>query len=175
MKITAGKYALTLMIVMAMLYGCNPNVVPLKGNYSNNPVEITSAKPVDSIWSTITDIFATNGLPVKSINRQTGIIITKKIPFNSMYTFEDDNSVLQQPQAWVVISKIFNKKKQWKPAEIFSQWTVQITESPKGTATIKIDPVVICTWFPNSFTTMETREQSTGKFEQLLKHALKSE
>ena len=155
-------------------FGCKPVKVPLKGKYSNNKVEITSTKSIDSAWSNLTKIFTTNGLPINNVDKKKGIILTAKCPINSVYTFEDKDGQLLQPQAWVVLSKVFNKKKGWQPKNIYGQWSIQITESDKGITTIKIDSIVICTYFPNTFTKMETSGQSTGKMEELLKQSLKN-
>lgn len=169
----AKKFFLILICIAVIAVSCNLSTVPIKGKYREKPSEITTTKPIDSVWSNLNDIFTKNGLPIKKIDKNMGVIRTKKIPMNSIYTFEDSNGQLEQPQAWVVLMKDFNNEKQWTPKIIYGQWNIQITETGKGKTTIKIDPVVICTYYPNSFTKMETPGQSTGKLEGLLEGYLK--
>ena len=172
MRNATSIYSCIMIAAMTTGYSCNPTMVPLKGKYSESPVVLTSTKSIDSIWSNLTEIFTKNGLPIKNIEKKKGILLTNKTPINSVYTFEDKDGQLMNPQAWVVLTKAFNKKKEWKPKDIYGQWNIQITETEKGTRAIKIDPIVICTYFPNTFTEMETRGQSTGKLEELLDRSL---
>ena len=153
---------------MTIINGCNPEIIPLKGEYHNTPFEITSTKSIDSSWSILTDLFATHGLLVKNIEKKKGLIISKKTSFIPVYTFEGNDGQLQVPGAWVVLPKVVVNEKQWNPKTIYGQWRIQITESEKGTI-IKIDPVVVCTFFPNRFTSVEALGQSTGKLEELIK------
>ncbi len=172
MRIANRIYSGIIITAIITAYGCSPVMVPLKGKYSDSPVVFTSTKSIDSIWLNLTKILSTNGLPIKNIEKKKGIILTMKAPINSVYTFEDKDGQLLEPQAWVVLTRVFNKKKEWKPKDIYGQWSIQITETEKGRTTIKVDPIVICTYFPNTFTTMETRGQSTGKLEELLQRSL---
>ena len=172
MRYAAKTFSLILICIVVIAISCNPSIVPLQGKYSDKPSEITTTRPIDSVWSNLNDIFTKNGLPVKKIDKDKGVIRTKKIPMNSIYTFEDNNGQLEQPQAWVVLMKDFNNEKQWTPKIIYGQWSIQITETEKGKTTIKIDPVIICTYYPNSFTKVEAPGQSTGKLERLLEGRL---
>src|SRR5690242_4909776 len=140
MRTLAGVYSFV--IIMIIAYGCNPVSVPLKGKYSNSAVEITTSQSSDSAWSKLTNIFTTHGLLIKSIEKQKGTILTRKAPINSVYTFENKDGQLEQSDAWVVLTKVYNKKNEWKPKDIYGQWNIQITETEKGITTIRIDPIV---------------------------------
>lgn len=156
------------MISVIIVSGCNPDSIPLKGKYPITPFEITSTKSVDSTWSNLADLFASNGLLVKNIDKNKGLIVSRKTPFIPIYSFEDNDGRLQIPEAWVVLPKVIVHRKQWVPKMIYSHWHIQITETEKG-AIIKVDPVVVCTFFPNRFTSVEAPGQSTGKLEDLIK------
>jgi hypothetical protein len=149
--------------------GCDASLVPLKGKYSDAPAEITLARSADSIWSKISDIFAAKGLKVKSIDKSKGQITTAKTDFISAYTFEGKDGQLENPQAWVVLPKVFSKEKQWIPKGIYSKWNIQIAETAGGQTMVKVDPVVLCTYHPNAFTVAEVSGQSTGTFEKMIK------
>ena len=80
MKIYYKLYSLALFIVLIMVVGCNPALVPLKGNYVDSPLELTSAKSIDATWLMITDLFAANGLVVESIDKKKGLINESPVP-----------------------------------------------------------------------------------------------
>ena len=159
-------------IIAIIINGCTPDSVPLKGKYTDNPIEFSSTKTSDSLWLNIKQIFSENGLVVKKIDTEKGLIVTKKTPFISVYTHEDKDGKLVEPRAWVVLQKDFTKRKVWNPKIIYGEWRIQINETESGVTKIKIDPIVICTYYPNMFTSMEVRGQSTGKLESLIDSTL---
>ena len=147
-------------------------MIPFKGKYNDSPVVFTSTKSVNSIWWNLERIFSENGLPFEKIDKEKGSIITKKKPINSIYTYEGEDGQLAEAQAWVVLKKVFNKKKEWKPTNIYGQWSIQVSQKEKGITTITVDPIVMCTYFPNTFTSLEIRGQSTGRLEELIRQSL---
>jgi hypothetical protein len=171
-----GKYkalhAFPFLVLMLLMNGCNPNLIPMKGKYVDASTEITVAKSADSTWVKITELFAAKGLKVKSIDKTKGQMITTKTSFISAYAFEDKDGQLEEPRAWVVIPKVYLKEKQWMPKDIRSKWDIQISENAGGRTVIKIDPVVTCTYHPNMFTVVEDRGRSTGRLEALIKSSI---
>ena len=169
MKNLSAKYSLPVIIVLIIMNGCTPSEVALKGNYGDNPIEITKNKSTDALWLKVTQLFAENGLVIDKVDKKQGLIVSKKTSFIPVYTFEDKNGQLNSANAWVVLKKLTVHEKEWKPKTIYSQWSIQITETGAGTTSIKIDPIVMCTYYPNMFTKVEIRGQSTGKLEKLIK------
>ena len=159
-------------IIVIIINGCTPDSVPLKGKYTDTPIEFTSTKTSDSLWLNIRQIFSEKGLVIKKIDTKEGLIVTKKTPFISVYTQEDKDGKLEEPRAWVVLQKDFTKRKVWKPKRIYGEWTIQINETESGVTKIKIDPLVICTYYPNMFTSMKAKGQSTGKLKSLIDSTL---
>jgi hypothetical protein len=166
MKVYIKTYLIAVIIVI--INGCNPKLIPLKGKYADSPFEITSIKSVDSIWVDITQLFNQNGLSIKKLEKEKGVIVSTKTSFIPAYTFEDKDGKLIQPEAWIVLEEVYLKKKKWYPNKIYCQWDIQITEKGKELSTIKVAPIVMCTYYPNMFTTMEIHCQSTGKLEELI-------
>ena len=172
MKCYYKPYSSTVIIAIIIISGCNPNMIPLKGNYVASPIEFTSAQSSDSLWLHITQIFAEKGLGVKKVDKMKGLIVSKKTPFISVYSFEDTVGALKEPQAWVVLQKVFIKTKLWNPKTIYGKWSIQISDAEADIKTIKIDSIVICTYSPNIFATVETRGQTTGRLEKLIDSTL---
>src|SRR5688572_26949814 len=167
MKSYYKQYSITV-IIFIIVNGCTPDSVPLKGKYADKPIEFTSTRTIDSLWLNISQLFAEKGLVIKKVDAEKGLIVTTKTSFISAYTHEDEGGKLVEPQAWVVLQKDFTKRKEWDPKTIYSEWKIQINETEGGVTIIKIDPIVICTYYPNIFTSMEVRGQSTGKLESLI-------
>jgi hypothetical protein len=154
-----------------LVSGCDADLVPLKGTYKTDLSEIMTDHSVDSTWAVIERVFASGGLPLKSVNKRTGNVVTKKIPLNSTYTFEDGQGRMESPDAWVVMEKVYNKNHFWKPKDIYSTWCIQVDSSGSG-ARVRVDPYVECTYHPNAFVVMGSSAWSTGKLEGLLARAL---
>ena len=70
------------------------------------------------------------------------------------------------------LAQVYRKQKRMESKGNLGKWSIQISETEKGTTTIKVDPIVICTYYPNMMTSVETRGQSTGKLEELIKSSL---
>lgn len=174
MKIYNKIYWVTIVIGIVIINGCSSYIVPLKGKYADRTVEITTAASVDSTWLMINQLFTEKGLPVKKSVKEKGVIITAKSSFIPAYTFEDNDGKLVEPEAWIVLREVMVNKKKWVPKKIFCEWNIQITETEKGMTTIKIAPIVICTYYPNMFTSMEDKSQSTGKLEALITNSFKN-
>jgi len=172
MKVCNKIHVFAAMIGITAINGCNINSIPFKGKYADSPVEITSTKPIDSIWLNITQLFAGKGLSIKKLKKEKGLIVSTKSSNNPAYTFEDKDGQLIEPEAWIVLEEEWVNKKKWNPKKIFCQWNIQITETGKGLSMIKVDPIVWCTYYPNMFTNVEQRGQSTGKLEKLLERSL---
>lgn len=169
MKNYNSVYLFSFIIAIIIINSCSPVIIPLKGQYPTSPSEITSTKSIDATWSNITDLFTTAGLTVKNIDKTKGLITSSQTAFIPVYSFEDKDGHLINPQAWVVLPITVANKNEWKPKTIYSRWSIEVAETEKGTTVIKVDPVVICTYWPDMFTSAEIHSKSTGKLEQLLK------
>ncbi|MDH7460587.1 hypothetical protein QEG73_04835 [Chitinophagaceae bacterium 26-R-25] len=174
MKAINKIYSLVVIVSLVITGACSSNIVLLKGVYSQTPAEIISTKHADSTWLTIAELFNQNGLSIKKLDKENGLIVSTKTSFIPAYTFEDENGKLIEPDALVVLRRVFVNNKEWKTHNIFCKWTIQVTENGKGLTTVRVDPVVICTYYPNMFTSNEEQGQSTGRLEELLKQSLTS-
>ncbi|MES1218056.1 MAG: hypothetical protein ABUT20_21295 [Bacteroidota bacterium] len=172
MKNSKNLYAFLALLIFILINSCTPTSVPFKGKYEESTIEIISTKTTDSAWLIIAELFDQEGLKIKTVDRKKGMITTAKSVFTSVYTFEDSNGVLINPQAWVVLQKDSVNKKEWMPKQIYGRWHIQIASDGNGFSSIKIDPIIICTYYPNDVTSVETRGQSTGKLEYLIKKSL---
>ena len=72
MKSNYNTYPLALIAGMIIINGCNPEIIPLKGKYETGVSEITSTKPIDSVWVDITSLFLAPGVVIKTLDKEKG-------------------------------------------------------------------------------------------------------
>lgn len=155
--------------------------VSLKGNYSESPYEVVSDKEFDQVWSNIIDLFATKGLSIKLIDKNSGLIISEKTSFLSDYTFEDKNGVLENPNASIVIEKMTYEgyNQSLKPQKITGEWNIRIKENSSGKVVVNVNLTNIdatslvagSQYSPAQNLTFNGK--STGKFEELITSLVK--
>ena len=90
----------------------------LKGNYPTSEFKTNSPQSIDSIWSSLRDLFVSHGVPVKTIDKKQRLLVSTKTSFTPVFTFEDKDGQLQEREAWVVLRKFIVNKKEWNPKEI---------------------------------------------------------
>jgi len=167
--------------------GCAPTLKPLQGNYSSGPYQITTSKSFDEVWSNVIDMFATDGISIKVIDKSSGLIITEKYSFINHYTYEGYNGQLKpipgllptpiDPNAWVVVSRIVTDT-DIKPREILGEWNVRLKPLENGKTSINVNLVnlkasaQIIPLGGTSYTEV-LDVKSTGKFEQMIIDSLK--
>jgi len=75
--------------------------VPLTKNYKESIIKETVINS-NSYWDNIIDFFAESGIPIKSMDKQSGLIISDDFYlFNSNITGENENGNLINPNAWI--------------------------------------------------------------------------
>jgi hypothetical protein len=150
--------------------------IPLKGTYSNGNFEKTTSMSKDAVWENIIEFFAKNGLPIKLIDRSSGLIISNESYLT--WTFENSKGQLQNPQAWVVLAKQINpnNKTPIKYQVVTGEWNVRIKSTPANETLINVNLVNVK--YTSMFTTTATQFipgmfQSTGVFENRIYDTIK--
>ena len=66
------------------------------------PIQITSDKSFDTVWNNLIDLFAQKSLPIKIIDRSSGLIISESALLKTTVEIKD---ALLDPSAWIVLAK----------------------------------------------------------------------
>lgn len=75
--------------------------VPLTKNYKDSIIKETVINS-NSYWDNIIDFFAENGIPIKNIDKQSGLIISDEFYLSPIHiTGENENGNLINPNAWI--------------------------------------------------------------------------
>ncbi len=94
MKKISGVFIVFLLATSCM------KLLPLRGNYPEPPFALKTNQSYDSIWGKIVDVFADRGIPIKIIDKSSGIIVSEKIKLST--TIEDKNGELKDKNAFIV-------------------------------------------------------------------------
>src|ERR1035438_5191369 len=86
-----------LLFLSIVFVGCGPTLQVVKGNYQSKPFEIYSDKSQDEVWKRIIELFSTNGISIRLIDKSSGLIVSDKNSFTSNSTVEDDNGMPKNP------------------------------------------------------------------------------
>lgn len=168
-------------IVIAFLASCSSSkVTPISGTYQKPPFVITSTSNFNAVWDKLIDIFAQKGLPIKIIDRSSGLIVSDRALLSS--TFELKTGGLKDPSAFIVLPKVYlpSSKKTTNVAldlPVTGEWNVRIKEASGG-STINVN-IVNVRYETYDFATKRTGEriatsyQSTGVFERIIADAIK--
>jgi hypothetical protein len=132
------------------------------------------------VWDKLIDLFAQKGLPIKIIDRSSGLIISDRSLLTT--TFELKAGGLKDSAAFLVLPKLYvaSSKKTTNIANgmpVTGEWNVRIKENT-GSTTINVNIVNVRyeTYDPVSNRTREhiaTNYQSTGIFERLVAESIK--
>ena len=171
-KVTLASLALFL------LTGCFMTLIPLKGNYEKGPYIITTQKSFDQVWDKLIDLFAQGGIPIKIIDRSSGLLISEATRFTS--TIELNDGTLEYPNASIVIPKYYDKgSRKYYPItyfqEIRAEWNVRVKKTDNGTS-INVNILNAKYYNIEKKTFMDFGQSnfnSTGVFEKFIANAIK--
>jgi hypothetical protein len=175
------KKTLLFLCVAFAFSSCGSMVsVPLKGNYVEKPIEITSSKSYDQVWSNVIDLFATKGLSVKLIDKSSGLIVSEKTSLMNNYSFETENGGLVNPDAYIVLDKhSISGYKQLSPGSVTAEWNVRIKAIDNNSTIINVNLTninAILNIPGNQYAAASVvtfTGKSTGNFEKLIAEIVK--
>lgn len=181
------KKILLLATVTVSFISCSMKIIPVKGNYPQPPIQITTQKTFDDVWDKLVDLFAQNGFSIKIIDRSSGLLIAGST--NMPATYEDKNFKLVDPNAFIVVPKYYDQGTQkYYPVtkvgagpyatkeylemtdRVSAEWNVRIKKSDSGTL-INVNLVNLSYTIVYDKTPQMkplTEYKSTGVFEKLI-------
>lgn len=116
-----------------LFFSCSIKEAPLKGAYPTPPIITTSDKSFDKVWDNTVDYFAQHGIPIRIIDKASGLIVSDKAKLS--WSFEDKNGKLFKKDAFVVLKKMSAdySDKPFKPQEVTGEWNIRVRASGNGT------------------------------------------
>ena len=117
-----------LFISILFFCACNPKAIPLRGNYPESPVSSIVTLPADSVISRIVSYFDQHNMPIRSLDRKIGLIVSEDVPMT--WTYEDKEGHLLKPESFVVIPHTVysGSNKAIPPRNIVGEWNIRIID-----------------------------------------------
>src|SRR5580658_10591431 len=91
---------------LLLIYSCSYKFAPLRGNYPDRPFISFTTKPVDYVWNKIIELSSQNGLPIKIVDKSSGLIVFEKCRLS--FTCEDKNGKLLNRAAFIVVPAAYD-------------------------------------------------------------------
>lgn len=168
------KFIVALCIV-GVITACSP--MKLTGVYPSTNHFGYSDNSYEQVWAKVIDYFAIAGIPITTIDKSSGIIVSSKVSFLNFYTREVKGVPLD-PNAYVVIPTVrggFGNI--LEPTAVITgdwtmvgDWNVRIKESG-GKIMVNVNLMNLDCYYTTSGlygSTTKVPIKSTGKFEQEL-------
>jgi len=113
--------------------------IPLKGKYPEQSTEYITNESFDKVWDRVIDLFAKYGIPIKTIDKSSGIIIANKSNF--IATFENENGSLIDTNACFVAVKLIvpANHRVIEPVYVSSDFNVRVKKLEDNNTSIVIN------------------------------------
>jgi hypothetical protein len=142
MNLTTKHLALIIFTTLS-LSSCAPKPLFLKGHYLQGAYQVESDKTKDVVWDKVIDMFAQKGLPIKLIDRSSGLIISEKTGL--LTTTEDKTGKILDGKAWVVVPGHYNPNtRKFVPAingNALGEWNIRIKNDSTGKCLVNVNIV----------------------------------
>jgi hypothetical protein len=171
----------TLALTVLLLASCTASKeIPLKGSYLEPPYQITTDKTTEEVWDQLIDLFAQKGLPIKLIDKSSGLIISERSLLTT--TIEDKEGKLKDDKAFIVVPKRYNRQTGlYVPilslSDITGEWNVRVKK--KGEQSL-INVNIVNVHYEYYDPSLKTRRdgilysyKSTGELEKLISNTIK--
>lgn len=182
-------FFLVLVSSVTLLSCVSSKIYPVQNSYATLPITMNSESNFDQVWDRLVDLFAQNGLSIKLIDKNSGLIISDNSEITA--TWEDKNGIVVHPTAYIVTPKVkdlnlqtyvgivgsyYKKSDLKKPGITRGEWNVRIKKVGTGT-TINVNLVnVRYTSFDSRGVSMIknlSEFKSTGNFEKTITDIIK--
>lgn len=164
-----------------MLTSCGVRYVPQTFNYPIKNTTQTLNLPFDKVWSGVVDYFAQNNIPIKTIEKASGIIISTQMQFPASYWITKDQR-LYDPSAYIAVQELSDVKLDGTGMRASASWNVRVRQVSDNQTELQVNiatPIVeillynIKTYQYEWMTTI-CQARSTGEFDRHLAEYIQS-
>lgn len=158
-------------VLCLILFSCTTRLIPLRGKYPQPPFEITTTQQYEQMWNKVVDVFTERNIPIKIIDKSSGLIVSDKISMGT--TVENRNGVPVSDKAFIVVPGYYDpatrKNISAFPLDNYSgSISVRVkTKENNVTVSVSISGVTAQSYMSGKMQNGDiTNFKSTGKFEQ---------
>lgn len=116
------------------LCSCSGTAIPLRTNYDSLKKVYFSDKSKDEVWNKIIQLFTTDGIGIKLIDKSSGLIVSEKTDFIKNFTQEDGSGKIANQNSFLVVSKYDAMGKNILPTSVVGSWNIRLFEENQRTA-----------------------------------------
>jgi hypothetical protein len=117
-----------LLIIFLSASGCY-SMQPIKGKYPEPPFQMETKQSFDKVWEKVVDVFSERNIPIKIIDKNSGIIVSEKVEM--VTTGEDRKGVLLKKTAFIVVPSYYDPGAK-------KITTTYLIDSYKGSITVRV-------------------------------------
>ncbi len=121
-----------LLIAITALFLSSCGSMKLVGNYPSNNHFAETDLSLEQVWTRIIDFFAISGVPIKLIDKASGLIVSEEISFKDSYTIEEKGLPVDL-NALVVVPNGYNSMLILSGGEMLGSWNVRIKPTENKT------------------------------------------
>lgn len=157
-----------LLLVIACFYSCAPaKVYPLRDKYLDGPFTVTTVKSFDKAWDATVDFFTQLGIPIRVVEKASGLIVSERMDLYSQANYEDiKTGQIKNSKAWIGVETRKEGRAHVKPTRISRDWNVRLKES-NGQTVVAINLVNIkAVRIYEGYEAGSFKAKSTGVFEK---------
>lgn len=139
----------------------------LTGNYADtNHFFAETTLSYEEVWTRVIDYFALEGVPISTIDKSSGLIVSSKVSFLNHYTREVGGTALN-PNAYVVIPTVRGGfLNVLTPVSIVGDWNIRIKDH-NGRIIVNVNLINLDCYFNGSYGSLvRVPVASLGNFER---------
>ena len=156
--------------IFLTLSSCSPKIYSVVGTYN----VIDSAETTlsyDEVWNNVIDFFATCNIPIATIEKASGVIVTRPIDFTSKVAIENSEGRIYDKTAWFVAPY----QDRCQIISVIGHFNVRVRQLTNGNTYIAINMGKVegvseyyDIWWTGGIYTYHFECRSTGVFENML-------
>ena len=163
-------------ILLILISGCAINLTP---NYTSTTSNVqTIDRSYDAVWSKLVDFLANEGIAIKILDKESGLMVSEVYSFKNTYTRLNKDGKLENPAAYVVIGNLkggFGNR--LEPHRIDGNFNVRVKRVGDGQTEITVNLVNLVSTYQNPPNVgggvINIGIKTTGSFEQKILQYLK--
>lgn len=161
------RQLLLLSLLLPFVFACSVQRIPLRDKYLDGPYTVTTEKSYDKCWDSAIDFFSQLGIPIKTIEKASGIIVSENMNLKSQSNVEDQKTGrIINDKAWIGVGVIKDGMAILTPSRVTGEWNVRVKESD-GKRVVSVNLVNIqAALYSNGYISQTFEAKSTGVFEK---------
>lgn len=164
------------LLLFLLLSGCAIDLTPSYTSTASNVQTID--RNYDAVWSKLVDFLANEGIAIKILDKESGLMVSEIYSFKNSYTRVGKEGNLENPAAYVVIGNLkggFGNR--LEPHRIDGNFNVRVKRVGEGQTEITVNLVNLISTYQNPPNVgggvINIGIKTTGSFEQKILNYLK--